>query len=252
MSPATAGNINNINIGASTRGTGAFTTLAANSTVTLTPSNAGVTISPTGSGNVVINPATAGTIDNVAIGNTTRGGGSFTVLNANNTVSLTAGGTATNSTTGTLRVTGGVGITGDVYADGLVVYNRFERVETSTSYFLVANDVGKHIFFNNGSAGTVYVPNDSRSSIPVGAIIWIHRGTGNALSLQAEGGVTVSATGTFNAREEISVRKRASNNWVVNHGISGGSLTVTGGSVSSGGGNQYRSFFGGGATAVIA
>lgn len=251
MNPATTGTIDNINIGATTRGTGAFTTLSANNTVSLNPSNAGVTISPTGSGNVVINPATAGTIDNVAIGNTTRGGGSFTVLNANNTVSFTAGSTATNSSSGSLRVTGGVGITGDVYADGNIIYNRFERVETSTGYYLVASDVGKFIYMNNSSSGIVYVPNDSRSTIPVGSVIWIFKGNA-ALSLQAEGGVTITASGSFNTAEELYVRKRASNNWVVGHAPIGGSLSITGGSVSSGGGNQYRTFSGGSATAILA
>ncbi len=251
MAPATTGSINNVNIGATTRGTGAFTTLAANSTVSLTPSNAGVTISPTGSGNVVINPATAGTIDNVAIGNTTRGGGSFTVLNANNTVSFTAGSSSTSTSSGTLQISGGIGLSENIYAGGNIVYNRVERVETSTAYYLVSSDVGKFIYMNNSSSGTVYVPNDSRSTIPNGAVIWIYKGNA-ALSLQAEGGVTISANGSFNTKEELYVRKRGSNDWIVGHAPIGGSLGITGGSVSSGSGNQYRTFTGGGATAIFA
>lgn len=88
MAPATAGNINNMNIGASTRGTGAFTTLDANSTVGLSPANAIVTISPTGTGTVTIAPATGGSIDNMNIGTTTRGSGAFTTLAANGTTTL--------------------------------------------------------------------------------------------------------------------------------------------------------------------
>jgi len=67
INPSTAGNINNMNIGASTRGTGAFTTLNANSTVGLSPANAAVTISPTGTGTVTINPTAASTMNNVTI-----------------------------------------------------------------------------------------------------------------------------------------------------------------------------------------
>jgi len=241
LSSGTVGDIDNMRIGNSTRASGAFTTLSANSTVTLSPSGVGVTISPSGAGNVVIAPATAGTIDNMAIGNTTRGAGSFTTLNANNTVTLNQGATATNSSSGTLRVTGGVGVTGAIYADGNVVYNRVERVEGSTGYYLVAGDVGQHIYMNNGSSGTVYAPNDSRSTIPVGAMIWIYRGNA-ALTLAAEGGVTISASGPFGPKEELYIRKRGSNDWVVGHDQQTGTLTLTGGSQSSGGGFQIRSF----------
>ena len=250
ITSGTTGNIDNIAIGNSTRAAGNFTTLNANSTVTLSPSNAGVTISPSGSGNVVISPATAGTIDNVAIGNSTRQGGSFTVLNANNTVTFTAGGSATTSGTGTIRVTGGIGLTGDVFADGNVTYNRVERVESSTGYYLVNTDVGKYIYMNNGSSGTVYVPADSRSTIPVGAIIWIYRGN-STLTLAAEGGVSVSATGAFNTSEELYIRKRASNNWVVGHGVVGGSISSSVGGVTAGTytGNKYFNMTGGTYTA---
>ena len=60
MAPTVAGNINNMNIGASTRGTGAFTSLAANSTMSLSSTSATHTISSTnassgtGSGALVI------------------------------------------------------------------------------------------------------------------------------------------------------------------------------------------------------
>ena len=241
ITSGTVGDIDNMRIGNTTRAAGAFTTLSANSTVTLSPSGVGVTISPSGGGNVVIAPATSGTIDNMAIGNTTRGGGSFTTLNANNTVTLNQGSTATNSGTGTLRVTGGVGVTGSIFADGNIVHNRVERVEGSTGYYLVAGDVGQHIYMNNGSAGTVYAPNDSRSTIPVGAMIWIYKGNA-ALTLAAEGGVTLSATGPFGPKEELYIRKRASNDWVVGHDQQAGTIAMTGGSQSSGSGYQYRIF----------
>lgn len=91
LTSSTVGNINNMNIGATTRGTGAFTTLTANSTVTLSPSgnvtvspSGNVTLSPTGdvtvspSGNLIINPVTVGSVNNVNIGATTAGTGRFT------------------------------------------------------------------------------------------------------------------------------------------------------------------------------
>lgn len=48
--------------------------------VTLSPANANVTLSPTGTGVVTINPATAGTMNNMAIGSSFSAQGTFSVL----------------------------------------------------------------------------------------------------------------------------------------------------------------------------
>ena len=113
INPSTASTINNTSIGASTRSTGAFTTLDANSTVGLSPGNANVTISPTGTGSVTINPAagltinpsTTGTINNTSIGASTRSTGAFTTLQANSTVNLNN--VQINSSSGTITTSTG-------------------------------------------------------------------------------------------------------------------------------------------------
>jgi hypothetical protein len=118
ISPATAGSINNMAIGATTRSTGAFTTLTANSTVTLSPA-ALVTVSPTGG--LTISPTSVtGTMDNVTIGATTRGTALFTTLGANGQVSFTAGTASSTTGNGSLVVTGGVGVSGQVTCNTLV------------------------------------------------------------------------------------------------------------------------------------
>jgi hypothetical protein len=53
----------------------------------MNPSNASIQISPTGTGTLTVNPATAGTINNMAIGGTTAAAGSFTTLAVSSTVS---------------------------------------------------------------------------------------------------------------------------------------------------------------------
>jgi len=245
VAPATAGNINNMNVGASTRGTGAFTTLAANSSVTLSPANAQVAISPSGSGSVAMQPATAGAIDNMSIGSTTRGAGAFTTLAANNTVSMTAGGTSTSSGTGTLRVTGGVGVTGDIYVDGMVNYNYVENVQSS-SYQLALTDAGKVVSFSVGGASTVTIPSNASVPFPIGTVVIIHKNTAGgagALTLAAAGGVTISKTGTFGSYEEIYCRKRGTDNWSIVAATTVISPTVSGGtSVVTVGASQVRTF----------
>jgi hypothetical protein len=85
INPTAASTINNTSIGASTRSSGAFTTLDANAAVGLSPANAAVAISPTGTGTVAIspagaltiNPTTASTINNTSIGASTPSTGKF-------------------------------------------------------------------------------------------------------------------------------------------------------------------------------
>lgn len=120
ISSDTAGNINNMNIGATTAGTGAFTTLSASGNTTFSSSTAS---SGTGSGAVVVTGGLGvggaiygGSIQSTPIGNTTRSSGAFTTLAANSGVSLTANTASTNTTSGTLVVTGGIGASGAIYA----------------------------------------------------------------------------------------------------------------------------------------
>lgn len=249
MSPGTTGNINNVNIGGTTRAAGSFTTLAANSTVTLTPSNASVTISPTGSGNVVMSPATSGTIDNIAIGNTTRAGGSFTVLNANNTVSFTAGSSASSTTTGTMRVTGGVGISENLYVGGLAAYN-MPMTTQGGSYTLALTDQGK-IVNMNGSGVTVTIPNDSSVNFPTGAWVYIYKGSTNTCTLAAAGGVSLSATGTLVNYEVLKVIKTGSNTWIVQHAAQAGKFAMSGGTDGGTTGTYRVRIFYSGDTATV-
>ena len=101
--------------------------LTAASTVTLSPANASVAISPTGTGTVTINPATAGTINNMSIGATTASTGAFTTLSASSTVSGTGFSTylasppaigGTTASAGTFTTLGGTTITASTQFSG--------------------------------------------------------------------------------------------------------------------------------------
>jgi hypothetical protein len=79
---------NAVDIGTTTAGAGKFTTLSSTGNTSFSGSNAAISIQPTGTGTVTIDPATAGTIDNVVIGGTTPAAGTFTTLTANGNVNL--------------------------------------------------------------------------------------------------------------------------------------------------------------------
>jgi len=68
-------------------GAGGGVNLTLDGAFNMNPANATISIAPTGTGTITINPATAGTINNVSIGATTAAGGWFTTLAANSTVS---------------------------------------------------------------------------------------------------------------------------------------------------------------------
>ena len=63
----------------------------------MNPANATIQISPTGTGTLTINPATAGTINNMAIGGATPAAGAFTTLSATTAIAVTSGGTGQTS-----------------------------------------------------------------------------------------------------------------------------------------------------------
>ena len=71
-------------------------------------------------GGVSIAPSSAGTIDNVSIGSSTRSSGAFTTLTANGALTTTANISSSSTTTGSLVVTGGVGVSGSIYAGSTV------------------------------------------------------------------------------------------------------------------------------------
>jgi hypothetical protein len=114
--------------GQTTTMNGNINAAAANQTVTFSPTGTGtVSISPGGA--VTMAPGSTGNINNMNIGASTRGSGSFTTLTANSTLSLTVtsgthtiSSTTASSTTGTGAVTigGGLGVGGQVTATTLV------------------------------------------------------------------------------------------------------------------------------------
>lgn len=71
-------------------------TITANGSVALSPADANVVLSPTGSGVVTINPATAGSLNNVAIGGSTASTATFTTVTLN--TSMTGSGTIDGGT----------------------------------------------------------------------------------------------------------------------------------------------------------
>lgn len=207
INPTAAGNINNTNIGASTRGTGAFTTLDANSTVGLSPANANVTVSPTGTGSVIINPATVGNIDNINIGATTRGTGAFTTLGANNTATFSGTinfNTTTNNqsytTTGAGTITVSSGTVGSIDNMNIGASTRgtgaFTTLAANNTVTLAAG--ANNSSFTTTGAGVLTISSGTVGSIDNMNVGASTRGTGAFTTLAANNTTTLTGAVDIN------------------------------------------------------
>ena len=86
------------------------------SALTATSATISGTLTVQSTGGVAIAPSATGNIDNVNIGVTTRGSGAFNTLTSNNAVTFTANTSSSSTGTGTLVITGGLGVSGTINA----------------------------------------------------------------------------------------------------------------------------------------
>jgi hypothetical protein len=209
--PFEASSLQNTPIGSTTRSTGAFTTLDANSTVGLSPASANVTISPSGTGTVTIspagaltiNPTTASTINNTSIGASTRSTGAFTTLTSNAATTFTANTASTTTTSGTLVVTGGVGISGDIYAGSIQNTPIGATTRSSGAFTTLTSNAATTFTANTASttttSGTLVVTGGVGVSGQVTATTLTGNhdgGTGSFTTLGASSTVTLSPANT--------------------------------------------------------
>lgn len=122
---------------------------------------------------------------------------------------------------------------GNLNVVGAVVSLRPENLQTS-NYTLALSDSSDVIAMNNSSPATITIPPNSSVAFPLGTVIWISRVGAGTVTLAAGFGVTLTKTGNMSQYEEIYVRKRGTDNWIVVDAPtkpvgSGGSLSVTGG-----------------------
>lgn len=114
-----------------------------------------------------------------------------------------------------------------------------ENVKTS-GHTLELVDRDKVVTMNNTSSATVTIPPNSSVAFPIGSTVYVYRANTGSVTLAAGVGVTVTKTGALAANEQIALRKRATDTWVVIDATT--RLTGTGGSVGSTGGSNVHSF----------
>ena len=121
LSSTVAGTITNMSIGSTNPSTGSFTTV---SSPTILATSSGASTSTTSgalivTGGLGVGGAIFATSMNGAVGTGTAASGAFTTLSSNSTTTFTGNIGSTNTTTGTLIVTGGIGASGAIYAGSI-------------------------------------------------------------------------------------------------------------------------------------
>ncbi len=211
VAPATLGTINNMSVGATTRSTGAFTTLTANGATTLTAGTASTT---TTSGTLVVTGGLgvsgaiyAGSIQSTPIGATTRSTGAFTTLTSNGATTVTASTSTVSPTTGALVVTGGVGISGQIRTATNALFNGaqtgFLGVAQGTigstisaiadTFVIESSDTnGMSILTPNNRSGNIFFADTD--SLFAGSLVYNHATDKFEISSNATLSVTISST----------------------------------------------------------
>ena len=137
---------------------------------------------------------TGGTIDNTTIGATNATTGAFTTLTSNGATTFTANTTSSSTTTGTVVITGGLGVSGAIYsgsentgaltATGNVTFNG-----TNATLSLQPSGTGT-ITINPGAAGTI-------NNMSIGATT-ARAGTFTALTANTSASLSPTGTVTIN------------------------------------------------------
>lgn len=98
--------------------------------------------------------------------------------------------------------------------NGTITALRLENIQTA-SYTLALSDRDKVVVMNSASATTITIPTNATVPFPVGSLIYLYRLGAGTVTLAAASGVTSSRTGTLALNEELYLRKRGTDDWVV-------------------------------------
>ena len=107
--------------------------------------------------------------------------------------------------------------TGNLVVNGTVNAYRTENVQT-TSYTIALTDRDKVVVMNSSSAAvTLTVPLNSATAFPIGSVVYVYRVGAGATTIVGTSGVTFNYSGTLSMAlgEELILRKRGTNDWVI-------------------------------------
>lgn len=90
-----------------------------------------------------------------------------------------------------------------------------ETAEQTGDYTLALADAGKVVNMNKTGTGTVTIPLNSSVPFPIGTVINVYNRSSSALTIAGAVGVTLRNGGAMAQYAEVSLRKRATDEWVL-------------------------------------
>lgn len=100
---------------------------------------------------------------------------------------------------------------GDLYAPAFYQ----ETFEKTADYTIQLEDTNKIVVMNIAGPGTVTVPLNATVEFPIGSVVGIYNISADLIAVEGEVGVTVRNAGFVSQYTEVSLRKRAENEWVL-------------------------------------
>lgn len=101
-------------------------------------------------------------------------------------------------------------------ADKIVEYLLFtESGPHTANYTLALSDTSRVVAMNVSTAATVTVPTNASVAFPIGAVVGVYNAAANAVTIAGAGGVTVRNAGNVLQFQEVSLRKRGTDEWVL-------------------------------------
>lgn len=151
------------------------------------------------------------------VGGNQGGRGWYVVINGTpeGVVSANIGSLCSDATNGNFyRKASGTGNTGWVLQPGASLASTTQTVD----YTLALADVASVVEVNKATAQTTTIPTNATVAFPIGTIIELYQQGVGQITVSASGGVTLRAPGGAKSRAQfstISLRKRATDEWVV-------------------------------------
>jgi hypothetical protein len=90
-----------------------------------------------------------------------------------------------------------------------------ETAERTAAYTIALDDAGKIVQMNASSAVDVTVPLNSAVAFPIGSIVGVYNRSSDDVTVVGDSGVDVRNAGSVPQFGEVSLRKRATNEWVM-------------------------------------
>jgi hypothetical protein len=101
-------------------------------------------------------------------------------------------------------------------AEQVEEYLLFTESRTVTANATLAiGDTGRVVRFNSSAARTCTVPANATVAFPIGTIVGIYNSGSGTVTVAGAAGVTVRNAGPISQFFEVSLRKRATNEWVL-------------------------------------